>query len=721
MASSTINHQPSTIPPEGLPLQIQSLSVCFYSPQAGELVWALKDCSLAAEAGEVIGITGVSGGGKSTLARAMLGLVDSRPGIVGGRLFTEGSKDDEHLGFVPMNDDSNESAFTACSRSTDWKRWRRRFENQADRLRRSGAFLMLQEPRDTLNPYLTIGRILSQTCTGDLNVADALELVELPSSVTGLYPAQLSTGMCQRVHLAMALSSGIRLLVADEPLIRLDMRIRAHAAELLKRIQKERGFTLILLSHDLHLLQKLTQRIYVLEDGRMVENGTFIDLWENAEHDYSRKLFSTFRDLHSGADAPRQHSSLVAERQDHEDSRDLHSRADAPRQHSSLVAERQDHEDSRDLHSGADAPRQHSSLVAERQDHEDSRDLHSGADAPRQHSLVAERQDHEDAIEIRGIKKQFGETTAVDDVSLTVGEGECVGLLGESGCGKTTLARLVIGLDTAQEGEIQLRLADATAFRPDAATPSEWRRMRSSLQLVYQDADTALDPESTAGEAVEEAYQIHFPSLSAAERGGLVRSLFRSLHLPEKLLYTKSCYLSGGEARRTIIAQSMAALGFGLHIPERGPQLLIADEPTTGLDAENCASLINFLDEAKKKMGLTLLIISHDLPILRKLCSRIAVMYSGRIVEQGGPEVISDASPGMRHPFTEQLMNAGLGDWNGEPKVQEGQQLDPDTACAFFHECSHPLRDKDRCAQSPSLEGNDLHQIACWFEPRPDS
>ncbi|MDA1139249.1 MAG: ATP-binding cassette domain-containing protein [Planctomycetota bacterium] len=649
MAGSTITHQPSTIHPGGLPLRIRSLSVCFYSPQAGELVWALKNCSLAADAGEVIGITGVSGGGKSTLARAMLGLVDSRPGIVGGRLFTEGANDEEYIGFVPEQGDSNESLFTACSRSSDWKRWRRTFENQADHLRRSGAYLMLQEPRDTLNPYLTIGRILSQTCTGDLNVADALELVELPSTVTGLYPAQLSTGMCQRVHLAMALSSGIRLLIADEPLIRLDMRIRAHAAELLGRIQRERGFTLILLSHDLHLLQKLVTRIYVLEDGRMVEHGEFADLWENAEHDYSRQLFSTFRELFSGAEAPRQRSSSVAEHQDHEE--------------------------------------------------------------------PGER-----VAKISGVTKQFGKTTAVDDVSLAVNEGECVGLLGESGCGKTTLARLVIGLDTAQEGEIKLNLADARAFRPNAATPTEWRRIRSSLQLIYQDADTALDPESTAGEAVEEAYQIHYPRLTAGERGGLIRSLFCSLHLSEKLLHTKSCFLSGGEARRTIIAQSMAALGFGLHIPDRGRQLLIADEPTTGLDAENCASLISFLDEAKRQMGLTLLIISHDLPILRKLCSRIAVMYSGRIVEQGGPEVIQDASPGMRHPFTEQLMNASWGGWSKELEVREGQQNEVrGTGCVFFHECSHPLRDSDQCALNPPLAGSDLHQIACWFEPRPES
>lgn len=629
-------------PASGLGLSVQGLSVCYWEPVTGEPVFAVREFGLKAAPGEAIGVTGVSGGGKSTLAKALLGLVNAEPGIVSGDL---------RIGPVPEDDTSPQAAGAIPSRreliahlkSRECRTWRRSFRVSVSSLRKSGSFLLLQEPRDTLNPYLPIGQLLANSLSQpadpnvETRVREILEQVELPSHVADRYPAELSTGMCQRVHLGLALSSGIRLLLADEPLIRLDLRTRAKVAELLKRLHQEQGFTMILLSHDLNLIRELTDRVLVLKGGTVVEHGSVDQVLRTPEHDYSAGLVSTFRRLYGGQ---------------------AHPECDSGR-------------------------------------------------------CEGER----DAVQVAQVRKEFPSVVAVDGVSLAIRAGESVGLLGESGCGKTTLARLLIGLDTPGAGTIALALGEAEKFRPDRAPPKAWREMRSKVQLVYQDADTSLDPRVAAGECVEEAYRIHYPGLARDHRQRLVASLFASLRLPREKSSTLARYLSGGEARRVVIAQSMAALGYGLSGDEPASgRLLIADEPTTGLDAETCMTLIEFLRDCREEMRLTLLVISHELPIVRWLCGRVAVMFRGKLVETGPHDIVREGRLLPRHPFSEQLLAASRGGSAELIRDSELFGLAETRGCPFHPHCHHSERSEKRCSESPPLRGTADHKIACWFE-----
>jgi len=627
----------------GLSVKVEGLSACYWDPVSGEPVYALREVALRLGSGDVLGVTGVSGGGKSTLAKALLGLIDSHPGIVGGSVRIDETPREQ----APGNGSSRSASqdrreLSRYLRSGSFRKWRRDFDREAGDLRRGGSFLMLQEPRDTLNPYVTVGKLMQDTVrlqplvagSGEQAVKDALDQVELPSYVVDRYPAHLSTGMCQRVHLAMAITAGVRFLVADEPLIRLDLRTRSRVAALLQRTQEENGFTMLVLSHDLDLLRQLSGRIVVLKDGVVVEEDETRQFFAEPQHPYSKDLVRTFREL--------------------------------------------------------------------------------SEDVSIEEGRTSSPEPELEVVHVEQARKEFPEVVAVDQVSLSLYEGETLGLLGESGCGKTTLARMVIGLESPDRGVIELQITEPERLRPDRLPPKAWRELRSQVQLVYQDADTALDPWMKAGEAVEEAYCIHYPGLARPDRKRLVLSLFDELRLPEEKAFTYSVHLSGGESRRTIIAQSMAALGYGLEQQE-GARLLVADEPTTGLDAETCMALIQFFAHCRETMGLTFLLVSHDLPILRRLCTRMAVMFRGKLVETGNSQVIATEPVGARHPFTAQILAASLA--VGREIVTDGELATTSQGgCAFYAHCHHPDRCPEQCSQEPPLAGGGGHQVACWFE-----
>ncbi|PDT88315.1 ABC transporter ATP-binding protein [Bradyrhizobium sp. Y36] len=578
-------------------LDVQDLTVEF-STRRG-IVKAVQHVNISVAKGETLAIVGESGSGKSVTSYAVMRILDRAGRIAEGSVMFSGI---------------DVKAAT---------------EDQMRDLRGREVSMIFQNPRAALNPIRKVGDQIEDVLRTHVQQAqvtdrgekaiEALEQVKIarPRERYHAYPFELSGGMCQRVVIALALACNPQLLIADEPTTGLDVTTQKAVMDLIVELTKRRAMSTILITHDLGLAAAYCDRVVVMEKGRVVETAKAADIFANPQHPYTRKLMRA---------TPRLGVSL----------RDLLPEEEAsPSPSSSVMA-------------GLDPAIHHAS-----QDSSRSLDprVKPGGDGTkpllRIEKLVKEYP-RQGATATLG--KLFGRKPplepdvfrAVDGISFSIGHGESVGLVGESGCGKSTTSMMVMRLLDQTSGLIQFDGEDIGGI-----APANFARLpqRSRIQMVFQDPTDSLNPRFTAARAIADPIMQLGDIRGRDALRARCEELATMVGLPHNLLDRFPHQLSGGQKARVGIARAIA-----LH-----PKLVILDEPTAALDVSVQAVVLNLLQDLKARLGMSYLFVSHDLNVVRLLCDRVIVMRTGRIVEEGSSEqVLSDP----KDDYTKELLTA---------------------------------------------------------------
>jgi len=579
----------------------------------GVTVPAIRALSFELAPGKILGLVGESGAGKSMVGRAIAQLLPAGFAITSGSLAFEGND------LVQMP--------PAARRAL---------------LGRAIAFIP-QAPMTSLNPVQTIGALFDEHLARlgegrggarrDRAVA-MLTAARLPRAAELLtqYPHQLSGGMCQRVLIALAFSSNPRLVIADEPTTALDVTTHPPILRLIADMQREHGTAVIFITHDLRLAAQLCDQVTVMYAGRAVESGPARTVLATPAHPYTRCLQLANPSMRAERRAlyviPDQMPSL-------RQLRDLPGCHFAPR--CPLVTD--------------DCRRGEPADVTVAPDHRVAciRDRATQTVTAPSGDLIAANASERPLLQADDLRKHyevgrglFGARTvaAVKQASFTIAANEFVALVGESGSGKSTIAKMLVGLEPPSGGKISLDGEDLTA---PSARASALRSPR--LQMVFQDPQSALNPRRRVASIVTQAMEAGSRHANWDERWARTRALLAEVGLAADFGARLPGQLSGGQRQRINIARALCSL----------PKVLIADEIVSGLDVSIQAQLLNLLARLRAELGFAMLFISHDLSVVRHLCSRVLVMYGGEIVEQGPVEKVF-ADP--QHPHTRALISS---------------------------------------------------------------
>jgi peptide/nickel transport system ATP-binding protein len=543
------------------------------------IVKAVQHVNISVAKGETLGIVGESGSGKSVTSYAVMRILDRAGKIAEGSVMFSGV---------------DVKAAT---------------ENQMRDLRGREISMIFQNPRAALNPIRKVGdqiedvlRQHAQAGSADRaeRAIEALEQVKIarPRERYHAYPFELSGGMCQRVVIALALACNPQLLIADEPTTGLDVTTQKAVMDLVVELTKSRGMSTILITHDLGLAAAYCDRVVVMEKGRVVETALSADIFANPKHAYTKKLMQA---------TPRLGVSL----------RDL-----LPAEERAAMPVQQPIADSVSADTAAKPL-----LVVENLVKEYAR---QGATA----SLAK--------LFSRKPPTEPDKFRAVDGISFTVGRGESVGLVGESGCGKSTTSMMVMRLIDKTSGRISFDGDEIGEIAPNSFARLP---LRKSIQMVFQDPTDSLNPRFTAARAIADPIMQLGDIKGSDALRAKCEDLARQVGLPLELLDRFPHQMSGGQKARVGIARAIALQ----------PKLIILDEPTAALDVSVQAVVLNLLQDLKQSMGMSYLFVSHDLNVVRLLCDRVIVMRTGRIVEQGLTETVLDAP---QDSYTKELLSA---------------------------------------------------------------
>jgi peptide/nickel transport system ATP-binding protein len=671
-------------------------------------VRAVDGVSLAVAAGECLGLVGESGCGKTMTARSIMRLLP-RGGVITSGSVVLGGTD-----------------ISALS------------ERDMQTVRGNDIGMVFQDPASCLNPTMTIGRQIAESvvvhkgagpAAAAARAVDMLGLVRMPDPerVAGQYAHELSGGMRQRAMIAAALACEPRLLIADEPTTALDVTIQRDILELIDDLRAELGMAVILVTHDLGVIAGRAERVAVMYGGRIIEHAATAELIGGPRHPYTEALFDALPELAGPAarslySIPGRPPDLTATTagcsfaprcryvQDWCSSHEPVLDGDHPGHTYSCFFPVQ--------FAGPAAPagRPVSAWAAAT-----ARGQAGGrgpAPAPSAAGPAAP------LLRVSGLVKDYpvgggllragslrtgslhrarASVSAVADVSFELAAGQTFGLVGESGCGKTSIARLLVGLERADAGSIVLSGTDLTAL-----PPRQLRAHRSGIQLMFQDAFASLDPRMRVSSILREPLAIQ----KTVRRRGHRRQVARILDevgLPPDAASRHPREFSGGQRQRLALARALI----------QRPSLIVADEPVSALDVSVQAQILNLMRKLQRQYGLSYLFISHDLSVVRYMADTIGVMYLGKLVEVGPAEDIC-SSPG--HPYTAGLIDAvpavtGSRDYRRTAHLsgQPPAATEPPSGCRFRTRCALA---RDICAQlEPPLSplGRAGQQVACHF------
>lgn len=668
-------------------LEIKNIETCFKTD--GQLVKAVDGVSMYLDPGEIIGIVGESGSGKSVTMMSMLQLISSPGKITGGEVYIQG-EDKNMLEYGPDSE-------------------------QMRHMRGGKVSMIFQEPMTSLNPVLTIGYQIQENIMEHLHLSkeeakkkaiEMLKLVNIPDAEErfNYYPQQFSGGMRQRIMIAMAMSSEPTVLVADEATTALDVTTQAQLLEMLRDIAKKTNTALVIVTHNLGIVARFAERIYVMYSGSVVEMTDTKRLFANPEHPYTRALLRAIPRLDDPKDRvlipieglppnPASRPSYCPFYDRCEYHMDKCRECSKPQ-----LAE---------LETGHFA----ACHLTEEEKAAKAREIAS-KETKKAPKIIAK---DELCLDVKNVKKYFpiysglmrkktGEVKAIEDICFYARKGETLGIVGESGCGKTTLARCIMRVYQPEDGEIIFNGTDIAKFNDRQMYP-----FRRKIAMIFQDPFSSLDPRQMAESIVGESLLLHKLVKNKAEYDARVDELFRIVGLDPALKYRVPHEFSGGQRQRIGIARALSS----------EPDMIICDEPISALDVSIQAQIINLLEELQAKLGLTYLFIAHDLAVVKHISTRILVMYLGRVVEIAEcDELYSNTL----HPYTRTLLSAVP---VADPVVEESRERIPirgevpsltkrPEGCPFHDRCPNAT---ERCRKEvPALKnvGNG-HEVACFL------
>jgi peptide/nickel transport system ATP-binding protein len=658
------------------------------------VVHAVDGVTLHVDAGETLGVVGESGCGKTMTALTIMGLLPN-----GGRIATGSIK--------------------LAGREITTLR-----PEELRQVRGDDIAMIFQDPLSSLNPTHTVGAQISEAVLLHRDVSkkeayeravEVLDLVGMPRSRERVdeYPHQFSGGMRQRVMIAMALACEPRLLIADEPTTALDVTIQKQILELIDNLRQRLGMAVIMVTHDLGVIAGRADRVAVMYAGKVVETTETPALYANPRHPYTEALFQALPEksaetrerLYSIPGAP---PDLVNPPQGCRFAPRCRYATDKCRSAEPVLAGETTAHVYRCFYPvGAKEKTVAGQLtVVEPLDSGEPEAV--AAPVPGEVVLSARDLVKEFPVTRGVLQRRVGTVSAVAGVSFDIRKGETLGLVGESGCGKTTIGRMLVGLEKPTQGEISFEGRNLAR-----SSGREYRRERRDIQYMFQDSYASLDPRMRAGSILREPLQVQHMG-SRREQTERIRDILGKVGLPPAWTERYPHEFSGGQRQRLGFARALLL----------NPQLIVADEPVSALDVSVQAQVLNMMRDLQHELGLTYLFISHDLSVVRYLSNHIGVMYLGKLVEIGTADEVY-LRPA--HPYTKGLIeSAPVADPQAErAKVNEGivgelpSALHPPSGCRFRTRC--PIA-QDICSTvEPELKayGQASHLAACHFALQP--
>jgi oligopeptide/dipeptide ABC transporter ATP-binding protein len=672
-------------------LEVKNLNVEFKTPRGR--VKVLRDINFSATRGKIIGIVGESGSGKSTVIWAMTQLLAGNAVVNSGEILFDGE---------------NVLDFNA---------------EQLKGYRGEKASIVFQDPMTSQIPVRSYAQQMVDIAyrRSDMSTRDKLELaIEMlrhvgipdPEQRINQYPHQFSGGMRQRAGIAMALQMSPLMLIGDEPTTALDVTMEAQIIHLLRELQQETHATLMIVSHNLGLIAELCDEVVVMYAGQVIEKGDVRQIFNNARHPYTQALLDCdparvlkrtrylptipgdLPDLHNvpegciyasrcakaASHCLKAAPLLYDVREGHQANCHLLDPDYDQQAHKSDAIER--------LASKTAGYSEETSSVVQ-----DGKPLLSVKNLQVRFDIMGKV-----TAMLKGVKEPY--VDAVLDVSLDLRRGETLGLVGESGSGKTTLGRAILGLVKTHSGSVQIEGQEVSGLSESAL-----RDLRQNMAMMFQDPIGSLSPRQPVSSIITEPFEIHRKGQYNAEKEA--KRLCDMVNLPHTFLSRYPHELSGGQARRVGVARALAL----------EPSMIIADEPTAGLDVSVQGEILNLMRDLQTRQKLGYLIITHNLPVVRHISDRLAIMYLSRIVEQGDCDAIFE---NPAHPYTEALVK-------GIPQPDPDKRRDlvtiagevpsltnRPTGCEFHTRCPC-IQDRCKTERPQSRELSDGRSVQCHF------